>query len=211
MENPEPNDCPICTNEMNEMDDVNPIKQLSCKHKFHEECIDKHIVYRYRKHLELKCPLCNQEIDYNDYPQNMVVHELCKTFTTDHITLPQIDENPSMEYIAHLRRLVSFVEVNLALFRQNLIYATRYNGPTYKNFIIRKLHRPLNSGEESYISELLENATKQYEEEERSATLIKEQLSNAVLDFYYNNKNGINETIKRDIDIITLLVVLLIV
>ena len=74
MENPKPNDCPICRNEMKEMDDVNPVKQLSCGHKFHKECIEGTILYNIEQSVQIKCPLCRRAIGEIDYPPNWSEH-----------------------------------------------------------------------------------------------------------------------------------------
>lgn len=55
------NNCIIC---FNQLTDVN-ISVLSCKHKYHMDCIFLHIISEKEKNKIAKCPLCREEIKLN--------------------------------------------------------------------------------------------------------------------------------------------------
>jgi len=67
----EPEDCPLCYSTMN---DETPLKQLTCNHKFHKDCIESTIIFNLEHDLPRLCPLCRNEIDRIDYPANLEEH-----------------------------------------------------------------------------------------------------------------------------------------
>ena len=51
--------CVIC---LDKMTDKCKIKTLSCQHKYHKNCINKHIKTQFHEHSKCECPLCRKVI-----------------------------------------------------------------------------------------------------------------------------------------------------
>ena len=71
MEPSETEDCPLCYNTMN---DETPLKQLTCNHRFHKDCIEDTIIFNIKHSLPILCPLCRNIINITDYPPNWRDH-----------------------------------------------------------------------------------------------------------------------------------------